>query len=160
MYRSIAWATDGSEHSDRALTHAVALAAEMGASLHAIHVTERLLAGRAAGQYVRVDEEQTVDKIKRQLTAAGVSTSVTAHWGSTLDGPVAKVIAQIADEAGADLLVIGTRGHGSLAGLATGSVAQHLLHDAHCPVLAIGPSAGAAFAPQAAGATALTDTTG
>lgn len=155
MYRIIAWATDGSEHSDRALTHAVALAAATGASLHAIHVTERLVAGRAAGQYVRVDEEETVSKIKRQLAAAGASTSVTAHWGSTLDGPVATVIARIADEAGADLIVVGTRGHGALGSFVLGGVTQRLLHVSHCPVLAVPPavSAESVESPEPATAT-------
>jgi nucleotide-binding universal stress UspA family protein len=37
------------------------------------------------------------------------------------------------------VIVVGTRGHGPLAGALLGSVAQHLLHDAPCPVLAIPP---------------------
>ncbi|HET9102172.1 MAG TPA: universal stress protein [Solirubrobacteraceae bacterium] len=157
MFTCVAWATDGSEHSDRALPYAVRLAVESGAPLHAIHVAEHLLTGRAAGQYVRADEQEREAKIERQLATAGESVTVAMHRASNLEGPVAKVIGRIAEEAGADVLVVGSRGHGALAGAALGSVTQHLLHDAHCPVLSIGPSVtAAAVATEDSGEPAVT----
>lgn len=42
---------------------------------------------------------------------------------------------------GADLIVVGTRGHSALRGIAVGSVAQRLVHLAHQPVLAVRPPA-------------------
>ena len=51
----------------------------------------------------------------------------------------AHTIAEEAKEAGADLIVVGTRGHTALAGLLLGSVTQRLLHIAPCPVLAVPP---------------------
>jgi nucleotide-binding universal stress UspA family protein len=43
----------------------------------------------------------------------------------------------IADRTGGDLIVMGTRGHSSIAGIALGSVAQRLLHIAKRPTLAV-----------------------
>ena len=45
-----------------------------------------------------------------------------------------------AEDVGADLVVVGTRGHTPLAGLMLGSVTDRLLHILRCPVLAV-PSA-------------------
>jgi nucleotide-binding universal stress UspA family protein len=48
---------------------------------------------------------------------------------------------------GADLLVVGSRGHGSFADAVLGSVGQYCVHHAHCPVLIIrGESRQAAHA--------------
>jgi nucleotide-binding universal stress UspA family protein len=53
-----------------------------------------------------------------------------------LGGP-AHAIEEIAAEAGADLIVVGMRGHSALAGLLVGSVTQRLLHVARRPVLVV-----------------------
>jgi nucleotide-binding universal stress UspA family protein len=43
---------------------------------------------------------------------------------------------------GADLLVLGSRGHGEFAGMLLGSVTQHCVTNAHCPVLVYRGHAG------------------
>ena len=47
------------------------------------------------------------------------------------------MISDAAREVGADLIVVGTRGHTAIAGLLLGSVTQRLLHIAPCPVLSV-----------------------
>jgi nucleotide-binding universal stress UspA family protein len=49
----------------------------------------------------------------------------------------ARVVADIAHEDDADVIVVGTRGHSPLVGALVGSVTQRLLHIAPCPVIAV-----------------------
>lgn len=41
---------------------------------------------------------------------------------------------------GADLLVVGSRGHGEFTGMLIGSVSEHCVSNSHCPVLVVRPS--------------------
>jgi nucleotide-binding universal stress UspA family protein len=50
-------------------------------------------------------------------------------------GHPAQVLLNVADRA--DLLVVGSRGHGGVAGALLGSVSQHCAHHARCPVLIV-----------------------
>jgi nucleotide-binding universal stress UspA family protein len=66
----------------------------------------------------------------------------------------AQCIADVASEVGADMIVVGTRGHSPVGGVFAGSVAQRLLQVAPCPVLAVPPGAAAPEAgTDATGAT-------
>jgi nucleotide-binding universal stress UspA family protein len=54
---------------------------------------------------------------------------------SVVEGPPALVLEELAGAA--DLLVVGSREHGALAGMLLGSVSQHCVHHAGCPVLVV-----------------------
>jgi nucleotide-binding universal stress UspA family protein len=56
-----------------------------------------------------------------------------------LDGRPAEALVRAS--AGGSLLVIGSRGHGSVAGLVIGSVSQHVVRHAECPVVVARPAA-------------------
>lgn len=62
-----------------------------------------------------------------------------------------RLIAGVAAENYAQLIVVGTRGQGRLVGALLGSVAQGLLHSAPCPVLIVPPSDGKQAASDIAG---------
>jgi nucleotide-binding universal stress UspA family protein len=66
--------------------------------------------------------------------AAGPGGIPLVH-GEIVQGLPAQVL--IDASVGADLLVVGSRGHGGFAGALLGSVSQHCVHHAHCPILII-----------------------
>jgi nucleotide-binding universal stress UspA family protein len=137
MFKSIIWATDGSESADLALPYAKSLASEEGAALVVVHCDE-FLPGRGGGQPLIADEEDVKAKIERQaheLRDEGLNASL--QLTSATAGGAAHTIATAAEGLPADLIIVGTRGHTALGGLLLGSVAQRLLHIAPCPVLVV-----------------------
>lgn len=150
MFSNVVWATDGSAHADRALDHARRLVARPGGRLHVTHVVEKLAGTRVAGQDASVEEPEIEAKIRRQadeVAADGVQVSVDMRAGRM--GEVAAVISAVAAETGADVIVVGTRGHSAVLATVIGSVTQRLLHVAPCPVLAVPPGAHGITADEA-----------
>ena len=101
-------------------------------------------------------------KIKGQveeLKNVGVDAEFKLTGGPSLEG-AAHMIAKVARETEADLIVAGTRGHTALAGPLVGAVTQRLLHIAPCPVMAIPPARKHADKDAADAATAAASTSG
>jgi len=141
MFKTVVWATDGSESADRALSYAKTLAAEGRGKLVAVFAEEHFV-GRSSPYPVLADADELKAKIHEQIAQArseGLDASFRIVPGITPGS--AHMIADAAREEHADAIVAGTRGHGPVAGLLLGSVTQRLLHIAPCPVLVI-PSHG------------------
>jgi nucleotide-binding universal stress UspA family protein len=136
MFDVIVWATDGSANADLSLDYVQKLAEGGQSRVVAVHVKE-LVAARGVGP-VHLDEDELQEKIRGQvddLKQAGIDASLQVY--SAMAGNAALITADSAKEAGADLIVVGTRGRGPLKGLLLGSITQRLLHVAPCPVLAV-----------------------
>jgi nucleotide-binding universal stress UspA family protein len=148
MFKVIIWATDGSSGAERALPLAKGLAQANGARLVVVHVDESTVpVARGGGYSVSIVEDEVQAAIKKHvedLKQKGLDATLQAARVSM--GGAAHVIAEIADKEGADLIVVGTRGHGPLAGLMLGSVTHRLLQIAHCPVLVVPPTSAGASA--------------
>jgi nucleotide-binding universal stress UspA family protein len=138
MFKTIVWATDGSESADRALPFAKELAKGEGHKLVVVHGKEIFVGGRGSGYPVLANEDELEAKIRGQAAAATEEgLNVTLQIVSGGGGHGAHMIVDAAREHGADVIVVGTRGHSPVAGLLLGSVTQRLLHVSHIPVLAI-----------------------
>jgi nucleotide-binding universal stress UspA family protein len=137
VFKKIIWATDGSESADRAIDVVTDLAGQNGAELLVVHSVEHF-AGPHGGLPVEADEDERVVKIRGQVAELqGKGLTVTAKRVQGGVSGAAHTIARVAEEEGADLIVLGTRGHTPLNGLLVGSVTQRLLHITPCPVLVV-----------------------
>ena len=132
---------DGSDSSLAALKWALEEARLRSGPVHVVTAWHYPVIGDAAGK--AEDHEAFGDKARRahadalrQASVAGVGVT-----GEVTEGHPAEVLLKAA--AGADLLVVGSRGHGGFAGMLLGSVSSHAVHQAHCPVLVLRTSAGA-----------------
>ena len=122
---------DGSAHSRRAARHAAALAARLGRELLLLHVTR--------DEGVEPDEELT-----RELYAAGGPAPDLKVRLAVEDGDPVQVLAAVAREQAAALLVTGTRGRNALSSALLGSVSVGLVGAAGRPVALVPASAGEA----------------
>ena len=146
MFTKVIWATDGSEHADRAMPLAVQVAETDGAELHVVHVAEKLVGPRAANMDAFANEDEIKAKVQRQAKAiaaeSGLKISIDIVAG--LGNRIGDRISEIAQDTGADLIVVGTRGHGALGAFILGGVTERLLHVSPCPVLSVPPGVATA----------------
>jgi nucleotide-binding universal stress UspA family protein len=132
MYKTVIWAADGSDGSEAALRQALRLTAP-GGRLVAVHCDQRMT-GRAAGSPLRADEDEVRISIRQRgksLEADGVPVTLVERQS---DRDPADVVAAVAEEFEADVIVCGTRGHATFAGALVRSFSHRLLHVARCPV--------------------------
>jgi nucleotide-binding universal stress UspA family protein len=134
--KTVIWATDGSGRADAALEVALCLIDTDGGRVVAVHC-DQLLTGRAGSWHVFGDEHDRRMRICRQVDQLrSDGFDVVLLMRSTYREP-ADVIAAIADEVAADVIVCGTRGLGAMSVAFLGSFTQRLLHAVRCPVLAV-----------------------
>lgn len=129
---------DGSEGSKRALGWAVQEAAVRGAVVEAA-VVWRTPYDLGEAPFLPVDEVKVVSDARERLSqtiaeVAGDRPMVEID-PVVLEGDAAQALC--ARSARADLLVVGSRGHGGFAGLLLGSVSAKCSHHSRCPVVIV-----------------------
>ena len=140
MFNTIVVGLDGSEGSKVAVPVASELAERYGARVVIVHVDERIPA-KGGVHPVRADEEQVREDLHeqaRQLVSQGIEAKLDVVE-IVLGGP-AHAIEDVAEREGAELIVVGRRGHSLVTGLALGGVTQRLLHISRRSVLAAPPA--------------------
>ena len=138
MFDKILVAVDHSVISDRALDAARDLALLSKGEVWVLHMREREVAvktGVSLSDESMDEASAAVAAAVDKLTAAGVK----AHGdvGTTLFGYAARNIVDDAKEHDVDVIVMGSRGRGDLAGLILGSTAHKVIHLADRPVLIV-----------------------
>jgi len=136
---------DGSPCSVKALRWAIIQAQLMGAKVEAVASWQDPV---ASGYYsygyspVFIDDEDWAAITGKYLQEAVAGAVDDLHPDvqvvtRVMQGHPAQVLLDAA--VGAQLLVVGTRGHGTLAGMLLGSVSRHCVQHAPCPVVVVPP---------------------
>ena len=133
---------DGSKQSFAALRWAIAMARGMVAEIVAVHVRDNPMdysMGMAPVLPLQYDPEwrAAMEVAFEQEWCRPLAESGLAYRTVIADGRPASEIARVADEEGADVVMVGRRGRGGVAELLLGSVSHEVAQHCKRPVLLI-----------------------
>ena len=134
---------DGSPVSDAALGFAFEAAALRRAPLLAVHAWRELLIDPVtlpSLDWAVVEQEEQAELAERLAEWQDKYPDVDVQRLVVRDRPARVLVEQSAH---AQLVVVGSHGHGDLAGLVLGSIGHAVLHRADCPVAIVRPDIGA-----------------
>jgi nucleotide-binding universal stress UspA family protein len=144
VFASIVVGTDGSDTAREAVRQAVELAARVGATLDIVSAYEPVPEGRLRAEArqtprdlqwelnQREDVDATLAEAAEAARAGGVEARIYARQGDPADA-----ILDVAEERGADLVVVGNKGMTGARRFLLGSVPNRVSHHAPCSVLII-----------------------
>lgn len=138
MYKKIILPTDGSEYSNREILRATKLLAEDGEVIILSVATElRKTAFQRSKDIDRANKE-SIQEAKEYVAAMkkGFDDSVNVRTKVVVGFP-AEAINQVAEEEGADLIIIASSGKSGLHRFVIGSVAEKVLKDSEIDVLLV-----------------------
>ncbi len=138
MYDKILLPTDGSAGMDDVINHAVSLAEQHDATLHALYVVNTASLSdlpidsswEGINQALKREGEHAMEQIETVANDVELKTSM-------VDGSPAKEIVNYATEESIDVVVMGTSGRSGVDRLLLGSVAERVVRSSPVPVLTI-----------------------
>jgi nucleotide-binding universal stress UspA family protein len=136
VFKTILVAADGSVTAARAVATAVELVKTLGGSLHVMtaYHPESVKVEKLPDEYMdRVTDP--ADLLLERLRASIVSEGVDAKYYPAA-GDAADAIVRVADQIGADLIVVGNKGMKGMRRV-LGSVPNSVAHQANCSVLIV-----------------------
>jgi len=135
-FRRILYATDFSQHADAALPYAVSFAQENQADLLLLHAIPERKSGKETSNAVSVAEAMHA---LHELVPASSELWCRPEPLVRCEKPAVAIL-EAAEQNGADLIVLGIRGHKGVPGADThleGSLAHKIVAYAECPVLTV-----------------------
>lgn len=137
---------DGSEGSEQALEWAAGEARLRGQPLTLVLAWQWPAALYAGASWTGVTpevigefDELAAERLEQACAAVEPALEGLDVTRKVIEGGAAPALLEAAK--GADLLVVGTRGHGGFAGLLLGSVSQQCAHHCPCPIVIVPPRA-------------------
>jgi nucleotide-binding universal stress UspA family protein len=127
-------ATDGSEDAELAATTAVGLARSTTSELHVVH-SWRTVPSVHFDALVRQEMEREAQGILDGQVKQIEGLGGTVAQARLSEGGAAEEIVALAEEIGAGLIAVGSRGRGRIRRLLMGSVSDAVVRHAHCPVI-------------------------
>lgn len=137
-------AGEGSEDAALAAKAAVDIARKTGSELHVVHAWHSVPSTRF-DSYIRAQLEQEAQQVLAEQVEGIKGDGGDVAEAHLREGPAADEILDLAEEIGADLIVIGSRGLGPVKRVVLGSVSEGLIHHASRPVLVL---RGGGWPPQ------------
>jgi nucleotide-binding universal stress UspA family protein len=136
---TILLATDGSEEAQLAATTAADLAQKTNSELHVLTVGPdyplyELPEHPADFEDVVSENRREAKEMLEQQAKRIEESGGTIKETYIREGRAAEEIVEVAEEIGAGLIVMGSRGHGRLRRALLGSVSDAVVRHAHCPV--------------------------
>ena len=140
-------ATDGSKEAKLAFASASDLSEKTGSELHIVYVGHMPLVSYESPGATTLDpdlqrrihegaEQEARTMLEELVRRVGQSDGEVAEIHARLGRPDAEIVG-LADELGAGLIVLGSRGLGPLRRALVGSVSDSVVRHAHCPVLVV-----------------------
>ncbi len=130
---------DGSKHGEAALELAAEEASLRGAQLVVVCAWDMPIGIAPTFSYTPEILENMGGNAQRLMEEAVARVAeLQPHVsceGKVIEGQPATVL--VAEAADADMIVVGTHGHGELSSLLLGSVSHQVVHHARCPVLLV-----------------------
>ena len=137
MFNRILLAIDDSPAGPAAVSFAIAMANDSGASVHVVHVNEFLVGGRGHTVETRLEAAAVLQDAVSEFEAAGVSATGVVITSSCFN--VARHVADLAQGERADVIVLGSRRRSRLGGLRGKSMRERITGLTSLPVLAAPP---------------------
>ncbi|MFO1353090.1 MAG: universal stress protein [Gammaproteobacteria bacterium] len=135
-------ATDGSRSAQGAVAYAVQFAKELNAQL--TFATVSAVAAEDTRQYASWDSvlanavnSQLHDALHQAGKEAQAAGLANPHYAILHGRDIAKALVKFAEAEGFDQIICGSQGATGIARMVLGSVAEHIVRLAHCPVTVV-----------------------